>query len=453
MRQFSSSVVKIKKETKDENGKDIIKWIPIPALRGSTPYEVAKAHGYTGTEDEWYDLMFDSGWIASVEALNRRVDNVYTKTEIDDFNMALAARIDDLVIQKITTSTTWIAPKSVGQKFKVFCVGAGGGGGNGIHCSMSSFDTLRNPLLGGGGGGSGFIEIKTLEISEGEEIDIKCGAGGTLGNSGGHTEFGTLLIGEGGYPGGNATSSSAGNGGNGGAGGGGGSCPVEVYSEFTIPDSITPGKGGDGSFGGGGGAGGCVKDDNRTEGGKGGVHGGNGGTRLEHGSRYHKRFDGSLVDALYDAELILNLPFLTSGSALAHGNGGNGGLGGTASSNSNHGCGGGGGFGGAGGESFDPSSLSYNETVYARYSAGAGGGGYFGNGGNGGNSYFITGLTPEQMVHYGYPGGAGGGGFFCHGAKSQKENGGGGGGFFSDANGSTGGDGGVLIMYIKETEE
>ena len=36
--------------------------------------------------------------------------------------------VENMVIQKITTSMTWTAPKAVGQKFTVYAVGGGGGG-------------------------------------------------------------------------------------------------------------------------------------------------------------------------------------------------------------------------------------------------------------------------------------------------------------------------------------
>ena len=78
MKQFSSVVAKIK------NSDGVYE--SIPALRGMSSYEVAKAAGFEGTEQEWLEFMFDDGWVAKFQELEANKANktdVYTKKEID----------------------------------------------------------------------------------------------------------------------------------------------------------------------------------------------------------------------------------------------------------------------------------------------------------------------------------------------------------------------------------
>lgn len=149
----------------------------------------------------------------------------------DDVFQKLAVKkgsVEDLVIQKITTSCTWTAPKAVDQLFRVFAVGGGGGG---------------------------YVEIKNLTIAEGTTVSVVCGAGGAIGagisskagtaasgGRGGTTSFGSLLS-AGGYGGGGASSSTqtAKSVLNGGAGGGGG-----TYGGGGFFNGGTLAKGGDG---------------------------------------------------------------------------------------------------------------------------------------------------------------------------------------------------------------
>ena len=77
MKQFSSTVAKIKNASGE--------YEPIPALRGATPYEIAKKNGFEGTEEEWYNLSFDDGWVTKYQELEANKANkadVYTKDEI-----------------------------------------------------------------------------------------------------------------------------------------------------------------------------------------------------------------------------------------------------------------------------------------------------------------------------------------------------------------------------------
>jgi hypothetical protein len=76
MRQFSTIVAKIKNSEGEFES--------IPALRGMSSYEVAREAGFTGTEEDWLEGMFDDGWIAKYYELDEKKANksdVYTKEE------------------------------------------------------------------------------------------------------------------------------------------------------------------------------------------------------------------------------------------------------------------------------------------------------------------------------------------------------------------------------------
>jgi len=167
-----------------------------------------------------------------------------TATPNDVFSILAQRNAQNVAIEKITSSRTWIAPKAAEQLFKVFAVGAGGGGGG---------DGTKTGPCGGGGGG-GYIEVGDFEIAEGTAITAICGAGGSAGEDGGLTKFGDLISAAGGKCG--ASGDNA-HGGAGGAGGGG-----SLY-----------GHGGNGSVYGGGGGGGRYGGN----GGDGGTYGGGGG--------------------------------------------------------------------------------------------------------------------------------------------------------------------------------
>ena len=78
MKQFSSTVARIKNASGE--------YEPIPALRGATPYEIAVKNGFKGTEEEWYNLSFDDGWVTKYQELEAGKANkadVYEKTYIN----------------------------------------------------------------------------------------------------------------------------------------------------------------------------------------------------------------------------------------------------------------------------------------------------------------------------------------------------------------------------------
>lgn len=357
----------------------------------------------------------------SAANLNRIEDGIQ-----ESFDELAYANLKNLVVQKITSSSTWTAPKAVQNKFKVFCVGGGGGGGDYYYQSEQISGS-------GGGGGGGYITIGELEIEENTTVNVICGAGGAEESDGGESRFGDFLVASGGMAGQSGYRSDSskyitygGEGGAGGAGGGGG-CGhnTDGYDHYG-------GDGGDGDRYGGAGGGGNINFYKRTAEerrcvGHGGATTGSGG----HGGEV----DGSpiigqykeieFIDCLFNAEKIIGI------KAPANIHSGSGGINCNGGTNS----GGGGGYCGNGGDGTMGSEL---------YAGGAGGGGgYFGNGGNG------------------YRGGGGGGGFFCNGGDGggnagntssiyRYGKGGGGGGFFCDGKGVSGGDGGVLIMYIKD---
>lgn len=73
------------------------------------------------------------------------------------------------VVEKITVSGRWVAPKGC-LSVEVWVIGGGGGGGSCDHA-------------GGGGGGGGQIVHQILQVNPGQEIPIVIGLGGLLGYS------------------------------------------------------------------------------------------------------------------------------------------------------------------------------------------------------------------------------------------------------------------------------
>ena len=351
----------------------------------------------------------------SATHLNRIEDGIQ-----ESFNELAYSNLKNLVIQRITTSCEWTAPKAVRNMFKVFCVGGGGGGGN---FGFKSGTGSSYHCAGGGGGGGGFINVSELDIVRGTKINIICGAGGAMAMPGGETSFGSYLTAKGGEAGESATSyTCAGNGGNGGAGGGGGG----VYYNNTGSAEIICGNGGTGDiYGGGGGAGGYFRSSNATGNASLGTGGssvgcGNGGTRGVLSSK-GRLMEDPFLNCLFNLEYIIDVNTIPEQDSS--GSGGIGSFGG----NGDYGGGGGGGYCGNGAK--------------ANY-GGGGGGGYCGNGG--------VGLTTKSFSGgLGGAGGGGGGGFFCNGGTGDLKAGGGG-GFFCDGGDGIGGNGGVLIMYIKD---
>lgn len=147
-----------------------------------------------GTFPVDFNGINEAGWLQIGTALNKAnlfSDQTAAKypdgTETVDGALSkipnMVANISSkVVVTRIDTSRTWIAPKAIDQKFLVLAVGGGGGGGN-----------------NGGGGGGGGVSVKELTISENTSISVVCGAGGTGGTStanggtGGMTRFGSLL--------------------------------------------------------------------------------------------------------------------------------------------------------------------------------------------------------------------------------------------------------------------
>lgn len=370
--------------------------------------------------------------------------------------------VGGLKLSFITESTNWVAPKAVDQRFRVVAVGGGGGNGGGSRS---------------GGGGSGYIIIDEVVIPEGETVSVVCGAGGATKVDGGNTSFGSYVTANGGKAGSPASGNNGGAGGDGGAGGGGGAASTSTTG--------TGGKGGNGgTYGGGGGGGGSTTYDDETSqqykgtggaggnggtygggggggygggsskvgaAGTGGAHGGNGGKGGYYNSVAGSGGNGNPFAGSYLADL---LPFIKElDFECFNGKGGNGAAKSTAfygANNHTGGGGGGGGYGGKGGNGARVCQTNDDGYAYLLFynGSGGGGGGYGGKGGNGkhhggggGGGFFGNG-GPDGATEYG----GGGGGFYCDGVY-------GGGGFFSSAVGGTGGNGGVMIMYIAETEE
>ena len=364
---------------------------------------------------EWFDPS-DSRAIPISPANLNRIENGIEES----FEEIAYANLKNLVIQKISSSCEWIAPKAVKNKFKVFCVGGGGGGGVSYLDYNGSYKRL---LLGAGGGGGGYISIAELEIDKDTTIPIVCGAGGGVQEDGGKTTFGNYLSADGGQAGESYLNSNSNyhwaSGGNGGAGGGG--AGYENYAgEGLLPISLNGGNGGNGYYGAGG-AGTLLYAESSHDAPI-DVYWGNKGVSNKHGDGGMKNvipkkkgtfMTGSFLDCLFNQNLIKAINPSIESSEF-DGSGGNGSYGGNG--RTSYGGGGGGGFCGDGGN--------------AAGCSGGGGGGYFCNGGNA--------LQPSYSDY-----------------KNGKltGNGGGGGGFFhSGSSTGIGGDGGVLIMYIKEDE-
>ena len=300
----------------------------------------------------------------SAANLNRIEDGI--QNTIDELAYT---NLKNLVIQKITSSCTWTAPKAVRNMFKIFCVGGGGGGG--VRCS----DKYKEAYAEGGGGGGGNIVISEIKIESGTDIDIICGSGGSKQNDGGATIFGDYLTAEGGKAGGDGSYEQTtnvltpGDGGSGGAGGGGGG----VSTKLDISNwNVHYGNGGNGTYGGGGSCGGVA---GISSGGYG--NGGQAGITPSLG----KNMEDALINCLFKEEYI---NVIDTSAIDGYGSGGVG-------------CNGGSGYGGGGGGYCGNGGDSGKDHVKS-VEGGGGGGGYCGNGGSGYDSC-----------------GGGGGGFFCNG--------------------------------------
>lgn len=188
----------------------------------------------------------------------------------------------NLVYTGTPGSFTFTAPRGYTAVSAVAIGGGGSGGANG----------------GGGGGGGALAYIASTAVTAGTTYTITCGNGGTAGNAGGASSFTTVVVANGGQPGGTYSSPTGGAGGTvgagtgfaGGAGGtgvgtiaGGGGGGAGGYTAVggvggtftgTYPSTLVAGSGAASATGGAGGsAGGSA-----TAGGYYGPGGGGGGT-------------------------------------------------------------------------------------------------------------------------------------------------------------------------------
>lgn len=223
-----------------------------------------------------------------------------------------------LVTSTIVQDTSWTVPNHTGN-VSVLIFGGGGGGVNN-NC---------------GGGGGGWMNNRTLSLSNQQTIQITIGSGGSAGQAGGTTSFGTYLSANGGeqasgswltyrnwvWKGGNGGSGgggwmggtgyqfgggggaywAGGDGGTwGGGGGGGGMGPIIYLNNF----AGTSNGGNGGTYGGGGGGGSHGTYINNSSnynswyfgvGGKGGTYGGNGGNCQQSGTNGTNTMSNSSV--------------------------------------------------------------------------------------------------------------------------------------------------------------
>ena len=142
-------------------------------------------------------------------------------------------------MQMYTSSNMFTAPNATNNTFHITMIGGGGQSNN-----------------YGSGGGSGWMNFGDIELNYGQIVPITVGAGGSAGQSGGSSSFGTYLSANGGETGTNN------HGGNGGAGGGGGESGAGGGIGFQFGGGGSYGHGGNGTgdvngvYGGGGSGGG-----------------------------------------------------------------------------------------------------------------------------------------------------------------------------------------------------
>lgn len=135
----------------------------------------------------------------------------------------------EYITEEITTSRTWTVPDGVSE-LEVTCIGGGGSG------------------TAGGGGGGGYLARATVIVTQ-TSYQVVIGAGGSS-SSGGQTQFGSIIIAEGGEPSTSETTGSTkpnkpGRGGSGGTGGGaGGSGRCNGSGQYGGAGGIATDKGG-----------------------------------------------------------------------------------------------------------------------------------------------------------------------------------------------------------------
>lgn len=86
-----------------------------------------------------------------------------------------------------TASGTWIAPVGCTQ---VLLIGCGGGGGGSIGAQATT--ATNRAASGGAGGGGSLLGTFAVPVTPGASYAVTIGAGGTSGNDGGDTTFGSL---------------------------------------------------------------------------------------------------------------------------------------------------------------------------------------------------------------------------------------------------------------------
>lgn len=144
----------------------------------------------------------------------------------------------------VNSSGTWTVPRSV-SRMRVRVVGGGGGGGGG------------STTYGGGGGGAGGYAEAILSVTPGRVFSIVVGAGGNpsgptvTGGDGGLTNFGDVVVAQGGL--GGASSNPDSHGGTGGAAVSGALLiPGGMGGDGPMLGGVPAGNGGSSAFGGGG---------------------------------------------------------------------------------------------------------------------------------------------------------------------------------------------------------
>ena len=146
--------------------------------------------------------------------------------------------------QLFTANQTWQVPLGV-YRIRVRLIGGGGGGGGG------------GTSFGGGGGGAGGYAESILTVQPGQSYALVVAAGGSAappnvtGGSGGSSQFGTLVVAQGGL--GGASGNPDSHGGSGGVGTTGTFLlPGGMGSDGASIAGVPAGNGGSGFFGGGG---------------------------------------------------------------------------------------------------------------------------------------------------------------------------------------------------------
>lgn len=196
--------------------------------------------------------------------------NKFLRCKVDESGLEFAAPVSSNLF---TSSGSLTIPDGITE---VYLTMIGGGGGGGYAVSSG---------VGGGGGGAGQCVINhRMTVTPGNTYTITIGAGGSAGNDGGSTSFGSFSV-SGGNKGGNGST-----GGTGGSaitpnasGSTGGLCSVASGSGGNATGSI--GGGGGGSvFGSGANGGGSSAGANTGCGGGGGTYGVSGGSGGSGGS-------------------------------------------------------------------------------------------------------------------------------------------------------------------------